>query len=91
MSAHNTKNPTGSGVQRPDRRNVPNPGKRSGPPPDGEDRDRLRDIIVVIVTYPLTPTEKTDRLARKKPWLEFVSLLLKALLALYAIWEAVNK
>ncbi|WP_116125418.1 hypothetical protein [Lewinella sp. IMCC34183] len=90
MSAHNTKNPTGSGVQRPDRRNVPNPDRRSDTPPD-DDRDRLRDIIVVIVTYPLTPTEKTDKLARKKPWLEAVSLLLKLLLALYAIWEAVTK
>ena len=57
--------------------------------PTTEDRDRLRDIIVVIVTYPLTPSEKTDRLARKKPWLEFISLLLKVLLAAYAIYEAV--
>lgn len=59
-------------------------------PPDGKppDRDRLRDIIVVIVTYPLTPTEKTGALARKKPWLEFISLLLKAILAGYALWQA---
>lgn len=57
----------------------------------GEDRERLRDIIVVIVTYPLTPTEKTSKLAAKKPWLELVSLVLKILLAVYAIWEAVGR
>lgn len=56
-----------------------------------EERDRLRDIIVVFVTYPLTPTEKTDRLAKKKPWLEFTSLLLKVLLAIYALYEALSK
>ena len=48
-------------------------------------------MIVVIVTYPLTPTEKTDQLAKKKPWLEFISLLLKVLLAAYAIYEAASK
>ena len=90
MSAHNTKNPDGSGVKRPDRGNVPKSDRRAGPPPD-DDRDRLRDIIVVIVTYPLTPNEKTDRLARKKPWLEFTSLLLKVLLAAYAVYEAISK
>ncbi len=59
--------------------------------PHPPERDRLRDMIVVIVTYPLTPTEKTNKLAAKKPWLEFVSLLLKVLLAVYAIYEAANK
>lgn len=87
MSAHNTKNPSTGGAQRPDPGKVGKSDRRAGPPPDGE-RERLRDIIVVIVTYPLTPTPKTDLLARKKPWLEFISLLLKALLALYAVWEA---
>lgn len=81
MSSLNTK-PTGLSTTSTD------PGKLPNPP---EERDRLRDIIVVIVTYPLTPTEKTDRLAKKKPWLEFVSLLLKVVLAIYAIYEAVSK
>lgn len=58
--------------------------------PEREDRDRLRDIIVVIVTYPLTPTERTGALARKKPWLEFISLLLKAALAAYALFEVLR-
>jgi len=52
-----------------------------------EERHRLRDIIVVIVTYPLTPTERTGKLARSKPWLEFASLLLKLALAAYALYE----
>jgi hypothetical protein len=56
--------------------------------PKKEERDRLRDIIVIMVTYPLTPTERTDRLARRKPWLEFVSLLLKVALAAYALYQA---
>ena len=56
--------------------------------PEKEERDRLRDIIVVIVTYPLTPTDRTDRLARRKPWLEFISLLLKVVLAAYALYQA---
>lgn len=55
----------------------------------GGDRDRLRDIIIVFVTYPLTPTERTSRIAEKKPWLEFVSLLLKVGLAAYALYEGV--
>ena len=66
----------------------PPPTKVPNPPPE---RDRLRDMIVVIITYPLTPTEKTDQLAKKKPWLEFISLLLKVLLAAYAIYEAASK
>ena len=76
--------------------NTNTPGTDTPTPPDKvptspPERDRLRDIIVVIVTYPLTPTEKTDRLAKKKPWLEFISLLLKVLLAAYAIYEAASK
>ncbi|MEM9930572.1 MAG: hypothetical protein AAF840_12180 [Bacteroidota bacterium] len=59
-------------------------------PPEKPERDRLRDIIVVIITYPLTPTEKTGDLAAKKPWLEFVSLLLKVALAAYALYEGVR-
>ncbi len=89
MSTHNTKTPADPEAAHPDSTKVTPPARR--PPPRGEERDRLRDIIVVIVTYPLTPTEKTDKLAWKKPWLEFVSLLLKVVLALYAIYEAVNK
>ncbi|MTB52231.1 hypothetical protein [Lewinella sp. W8] len=56
--------------------------------PGQEERDRLRDIIVVIVTYPLTPTKRADQLARRKPWLEFISLLLKVALAAYALYQA---
>ncbi|MCP9234756.1 hypothetical protein [Lewinella sp. JB7] len=82
MPTHNTKTPAGSQTT-PDRK----PTKL----PDPADRDRLRDIIVVIVTYPLTPTEKANKLAEKKPWLEFISLFLKVLLAIYAIYEAVSK
>ena len=81
MSQSNTPSPA-----KPDPQ-TGTPGKVPHPP----ERDRLRDMIVVIVTYPLTPTEKTNKLAAKKPWLEFVSLLLKVLLAVYAIYEAANK
>lgn len=59
--------------------------------PEREERDRLRDIIVVIVTYPLTSTDSADRLARRKPWLEFISLLLKVVLAAYALYQAAFK
>ncbi|MBB4080386.1 hypothetical protein GGR28_003020 [Lewinella aquimaris] len=82
MPTHNTKNPSGTKTDQPDQKVAL---------PKDEERDRLRDIIVVIVTYPLTPNEKTDKLAKKKPWLEFTSLLLKVLLALYAIYEAMSK
>jgi hypothetical protein len=81
MSSLNTK-PAGEPKAAKSSKKVPDPG-------DG-DRDRLRDIIVVIVTYPLTPTKKTGKLAEKKPWLEFVSLLLKVGLAAYAIYEAIR-
>ncbi|MEL7162757.1 MAG: hypothetical protein AAFN92_18505 [Bacteroidota bacterium] len=54
------------------------------------DRERLRDIIVLIITYPLSPTEKTDQLAAKKPWLELISLVLKVALAAYALYEGVT-
>ena len=83
MSIPNTNTP-GTDTPTP-------PGKVPTPTPSPPERDRLRDIIVVIVTYPLTPTEKTDQLAKKKPWLEFISLLLKVLLAAYAIYEAASK
>jgi len=63
--------------------------KNQHPVPTGKDRDRLRDIIIVFVTYPLTPTEKTSEIADKKPWLEFLSLLLKVALAGYALYEGV--
>ena len=57
---------------------------------DSANRERLRDIIIVFVTYPLTPTEQTSRIAEKKPWLEFLSLLLKVGLAAYALYEGVT-
>ncbi|MBC6995506.1 hypothetical protein QWY85_10520 [Neolewinella lacunae] len=71
-------------------KSAPQTQKDAPTDPEREDRDRLRDIIVVIVTYPLTPTERTGELARKKPWLEFVSLLLKVALAAYALFEAMR-
>ncbi len=89
MSTHNTKTPADPEAAHIDPAKVMPPDRR--PPPPTAERDRLRDIIIVIVTYPLTPTEKTDKLAWKKPWLEFVSLLLKVVLAIYAIYEAVSK
>lgn len=78
MSSINTKN----------QRNVQDGG--DGKPSSDKERERLRDIIVVFVTYPLTPTKETGQLARKKPWLEFVSLLLKVALAAYALYEGVG-
>ena len=54
------------------------------------ERERLRDIIIVFVTYPITPTEKTERIAETKPWLEFLSLLLKVGLAAYGLWEVMT-
>lgn len=73
----------------------PNNASKLGEKPQPADpkvppRDRLRDIIVVIITYPLTPTERTGDLAAKKPWLEFLSLLLKVALAAYALYEGVK-
>lgn len=74
----------------PETKNSRKVGEKSQlPAPTGKDRDRLRDIIIVFVTYPLTPTERTAEIADKKPWLEFVSLLLKVALAAYALYEGV--
>ena len=65
----------------------PTPAKR---PTGGKDRERLRDILIVFVTYPLTPTKETEEVAESKPWLEFVSLLLKVALAAYALYEGIT-
>lgn len=66
-------------------------GENPQPPaPKEPDRDRLRDIIVVFVTYPLTPTKSAEKLGAKKPWLELISLLLKVALAAYALYAGVN-
>lgn len=54
---------------------------------DTDERDRLRDIIVVIIAYPLTPTKRADSVGKNYPWLEVVSLVLKAALAAYAIYK----
>lgn len=54
------------------------------------ERDRLRDILVVFVFYPITPTKKTEKIAESKPWLEFVSLFLKVALAAYALYEGIS-
>ncbi|MFT6000542.1 MAG: hypothetical protein ACI81P_003004 [Neolewinella sp.] len=59
------------------------------PVPKEPEGDRLRDIIVVFITYPLTPTKRAEKLVEKKPWLEFLSLLLKVALAAYALYEGV--
>lgn len=56
------------------------------PVPKPPDRDRLRDIIVVFITYPLTPGQRANETGKKHPWLEVLSLLLKAALAAYAIY-----
>ena len=60
------------------------------PREDDKTRERIRDIIIVFVTYPLTPTKKTEALAAKKPWLEFASLFLKVALAAYALYEGIS-
>jgi hypothetical protein len=74
----------------PETNDVPKVSEKNQlPAPAGKDRDRLRDIIIVFVTYPLTPTERTSKIADKKPWLEFLSLLLKVTLAAYALYEGV--
>ena len=56
------------------------------PVPEPPDRDRLRDIIVVFITYPLIPGQKANDAGKKHPWLEVLSLVLKAALAAYAIY-----
>ena len=86
MSAHNTKNSTHTDSQDAPSGNVPHSDRTPAIPP--KDRERLRDMIVVFVTYPLTPTKEANKLAEKKPWLEFISLLLKVVLALYALYQA---
>lgn len=60
--------------------------KEREPTPAAPDKDRLRDIIVVIVTYPLTPGQRANETGKKHPWLEVLSLVLKAALAAYAIY-----
>ena len=76
MSTQQTNKPPK--VREPDHR----------PQPDKDERERLRDIIVVFITYPVTPTKETKKVAESKPWLEFLSLLLKVALAAYALYEA---
>ncbi|PPK85245.1 hypothetical protein CLV84_2137 [Neolewinella xylanilytica] len=86
MSAHNTKNPSRTEDQDPGGKKIRQSDRTTDAQP--KERERIRDMIVVFVTYPLTPTKETNRLAEKKPWLEFLSLLLKVALALYALYEA---
>ena len=86
MSAHSTKDPQSTHSTPASQGSSSR--KRSPDTPPGKDRERLRDLIVVFVTYPLTPTKEANQLAEKKPWLEFLSLLLKVGLALYALYEA---
>lgn len=75
----------------PETKNTPKVREKNQPSvPDDKARDRLRDILVVFVIYPLTPTERTSEIADKKPWLEFLSLLLKVCLAAYALYEGVT-
>lgn len=61
--------------------------KPRAPVPDPDERDRLRDIIVVIIAYPLTPSKRADEVGKNHPWLEALSLVLKAALAAYAIYS----
>lgn len=76
------KNQAPKGTDQPE--NPPKP-----PVPEPPERDRLRDILIVIVTYPLTPTPKAKDFANGKPWLELLSLVLKAALAAYALWRGI--
>lgn len=62
------------------------PEKTKPAAPEPEDRDRLRDIVVVFITYPLTPTKRANEVGKNHPWLEVLSLVLKAALAAYAIY-----
>ncbi|WP_116108135.1 hypothetical protein [Lewinella sp. IMCC34191] len=89
MSAHNTKNPSPTDDSTGNREKIRHTERKPTQRP--KERERLRDLIVVFVTYPLTPTKETNQLAEKKPWLEFLSLLLKVGLALYALYEAAWK
>ncbi|WP_157500999.1 hypothetical protein [Lewinella sp. 4G2] len=56
----------------------------SDKPPE---RERIRDLLVVFVFYPISPTKRIEEVAERRPWLEFLALLLKAALAAYAIYE----
>lgn len=60
--------------------------KERDPDPESPDKDRFRDIIVVFITYPLTPGQRASETGKKHPWLEVLSLVLKAALAAYAIY-----
>lgn len=71
----------------PNLRTQPPPGQLPDPGPP--ERERLRDIIIVFVTYPVVPTPEAERTGRRHPWLETVSLALKVALAAYALWETV--
>ncbi len=78
-------------MSSPENKNPSQPGEKPQPAtPEEPERNRLRDLIVIIITYPLTPTERTGKLAAKKPWLEFISLLLKVALAAYALYEGIT-
>ncbi|MFT7121092.1 MAG: hypothetical protein ACJAZ9_001270 [Neolewinella sp.] len=63
--------------------------KPRAPVPVPDERDRLRDIIVVIITYPLTPSTRASKFGNRNQWLEVLSLVLKAALAGYAIYKGV--
>lgn len=79
-------------MSSPKIRNNTKPTEDAAPANEHEpkrDRERLRDILVVFVFYPITPTERTEEVAESKPWLEFLSLLLKVALAAYALWDGI--
>ncbi len=64
-------------IKRPEKvAESPQTPSRIDPP-----RDRLRDIIIVFVAYPITPTKEAERIGKKMPWLEVVSLVAKVVLA----------
>ncbi|NJC28100.1 hypothetical protein [Neolewinella antarctica] len=80
-------------MTRPETNQEPDLHKPPEPAPQNDTdspRERLRDIIVVFVTYPITTSKRAGKVAESKPWLEFSSLLLKVGLAIYALYEAMN-
>ena len=54
-----------------DSRDTPTPGER----------ERWRDIIIIFVAYPITPTERAEKAGSKRPWLEILSVLIKLIAA----------
>ena len=78
MSSRETKHP---------RKVAESPRKTAEP---AGERERIRDIIIIMVAYPITPTRGAEQLGRRKPWLETLAMLLKVLLAGIAVVKALG-